>query len=169
VTRRSVQGYTLIELIVVMVLVGLMGTLALPRLRHTLLSDDLKGSTRRLAGMMRELRGQAQRDQKDFFLRFDLDSGIYWVESRDMNIDDRSFARENGIRIQGDVRISDIWLKGEGTISSGDASITITRKGYVQPSAIHLTDDTGREFTLSFRPFLPKERFYDEYIDFREW
>ncbi len=163
------QGYTLIELIVVMLLVGLMGTLALPRLRHTILSDDLDGATRRLAGLMRELRGQARRDQRDFLLRFDLDSGMYWIEAQDMSVDDRSFARENGTRMQEDVRISDIWLQSEGTISSGEASITVTRKGYVQPSAIHLKDDKYREFTLSFRPFLPKERFYNEYIDFREW
>jgi general secretion pathway protein H len=163
------QGYTLIELIVVMLLVGLMGTLALPRLRHTILSDDLNGATRRLAGLMRELRGQARRDQRDFLLRFDLDSGIYWIEAQDMSFDDLSFARENGTRIQEGVRILDIWLQSEGTISSGEASITITRKGYVQPSAIHLKDENDRQFTLRFRPFLPKEQFYDEYIDFRQW
>jgi prepilin-type N-terminal cleavage/methylation domain-containing protein len=163
------QGYTLIELIVVMVLVGVMGALALPRLRPTILSDDMNGTTRRLAGLMRELRGEARRDQRDFSLRFDLDEGLYWIEAQDMNADDRYFARENGIHIQGDVRISDIWLQNEGTISSGEASIVITRKGYVQPSAIHLKDDGGREFTLSFRPFLPKEQLYNEYVDFREW
>jgi len=167
--RRGMQGYTLIELIVVMSLVGLMGTLALPRLRHTILSDDLNGTTRRLAGLMRELKGEAQRDQRDFFLRFDLDSGRYWIEARDMSEDDRFFARENGTRLQGDVRISDIWLESRGTISGGDVSIAVTRKGYVQPSAIHLKDDSGREFTLRFRPFLPKEQFFNEYIDFREW
>jgi general secretion pathway protein H len=157
----------LIELIVVLVLVGTLGALSLPRLWEGLLSDDLRGSARRLAGVMRELRNEAGRQQKDFTLQFDLDLGAFWIEDRDMTVDERAFARENASRLPGEIRISDVWLREGGIVSGGDASIYVNRKGYVQPSAIHLADDTGREFTLSFEPFLPDEQVYDDYIDFR--
>jgi prepilin-type N-terminal cleavage/methylation domain-containing protein len=168
VAGRNARGYTLIELIVVLVLVGLLGSLTLPRLRQSLLSDDLQGSTRQLAGLMRELRNEAQRQQQDRSLRFDLDAGIFWVEAGDMTADERAFARENASSLPEGVRISDIWLKSKGVFSGGEVAIAVTRKGYVQPSAIHLADDAGREFTLNFQPFLPKERTYNDYIDFRD-
>ncbi|MBW1806517.1 MAG: type II secretion system protein [Deltaproteobacteria bacterium] len=43
---NSREGYTLIELIVVIVLIGLIMTLSLPRFQYSMLTDDLKGSTR---------------------------------------------------------------------------------------------------------------------------
>ncbi len=163
------RGYTLVELIVVIVLVGLIGALTLPRLPENLLSDALKASTRRLASVMRELRSEAQLQHKNFFLRFDLDAGTYWIEAGDMNMDDRALARENGFLLRGGARISGVWLHGQGTVVEGETAVAVTRKGYVQPSAIHLTDGAGRKFTLRFRPFLSKEEIYDEYVDFREW
>ncbi len=164
---RGVRGYTLIELIVVLVLVGLLGSFTLPKLRHNILSDDLQSSTRQLAGLMRELRSEARRQHKDLTLNFDLDAGRFWVESGDMTAEERGYSRDNASELPRGVQISDIWLERDGTLSAGDVAITVTRKGYVHPSAIHLRDDSGREFTLMFEPFLPKERFYDSYIDFR--
>lgn len=166
--RRGAQGYTLIELIVVLVLVGLLGSLTLPRLRHAVFSDDLQTAVRRLAGVVRDLRNEAQRQQTDFLLRFDLDAARFWIETRDMTPEGRGYARDKSSGLPAGVGISDVWLENEGTISAGDATIVITRKGYVQPSAIHLRDDGGREFTLRFQPFLPKEEVYDGYVDFRD-
>lgn len=166
--RRGARGYTLIELIVVLVLVGLLGSLTLPRLRHTVYSDDLQSTTRRLAGVVRELRNEAQRQPAGLSLRFDLDAGRFWLETGDMTAEGRSHARQNASELPTGVGISSVWLESEGIINEGDTAIAITRKGYVQPSAIYLRDDSGREFTLRFQPFLPKEEVYNTYVEFRD-
>ncbi|HDZ90866.1 MAG TPA: prepilin-type N-terminal cleavage/methylation domain-containing protein, partial [Deltaproteobacteria bacterium] len=59
---RDKRGYTLIELIVVVLLIGLVLTLTAPRLRDSLLSDDLKSAARRLIGITNDLRNEAIRE-----------------------------------------------------------------------------------------------------------
>ena len=58
------KGYTLIELIVVLLLVGMMLTLAAPRLRNALLTDDLKGVARKMIGLINNLKGKIVPDLK---------------------------------------------------------------------------------------------------------
>ena len=50
---RDRKGYTLIELIVVIVLIGLTLTLTIPRLQYAIVTDDLKATTRRMVGMIK--------------------------------------------------------------------------------------------------------------------
>jgi len=66
------NGYTLVELALVVFLLGLMLTLAVPRVRENLLSDGLKSTERRLIGAIRQLRADAVREQVDYVLGFGL-------------------------------------------------------------------------------------------------
>ena len=117
--RNNVFGYTLIELTVVLILVGLMGALAIPRFRYTLLTDDLKSTTRLLIGTIKNAKNDAVRDHKDLLLRIDLDAGVYWVESEDMTEEERTLAREEASTFPVGVRVMDVWLTGEGCEDGG--------------------------------------------------
>ena len=57
------RGYTLIELSVVVLLIGMMLLIAVPQVRDTLLSDDLDAAARKLVGVAGELRNDAVREQ----------------------------------------------------------------------------------------------------------
>ena len=160
------KGYTLIELIVVLVLVGMMLTLAAPRLRHALLTDHLKSTARKLVGIINNLRNETVREQKAYTLHFDLNSNRFWTDDPSMTEEELTLAREEGTTLPSDVRIRDVWIKGEGKIVEGEAGITFTRKGYTQSSAIHLRSDDGREFTLELRPFSGKVKILESYVEF---
>jgi len=92
--RKSIfcdkRGYTLIELIVVVLLIGLVLTLAAPRLRNVLLTDDLKGAARKMIGIINSLRNEAIREQRDYFLHLDLDANRFWVSYGSMTDEERA-------------------------------------------------------------------------------
>ncbi|MBW1852327.1 MAG: prepilin-type N-terminal cleavage/methylation domain-containing protein [Deltaproteobacteria bacterium] len=82
---RDTKGYTLIELIVVIVLLGMIFTLTAPKFRDAILTDNLKSTTRKLVGKIKALRNKTIQNHEAQILRFDLESNMYWVESADMS------------------------------------------------------------------------------------
>ena len=165
---RNSRGYTLIELIVVVVLIGLTLSLTIPRFRYALLTDDLKTTTRKMVGMINNLRNDAIREQRDYFLRFDLESNRIWVDSPAMTEAERTMALEKAFNLAEGVRILDIWFKGEGKKMAGETGIQVNRRGYVQPSVIHLGSDDGTGFTLVLNPFLRRVNILESYVDFED-
>ena len=160
------RGYTLIELIVVLVLIGIMLTVAAPRLRNALLTDDLKGIARKMIGIINNLRNEAIREQRDYFLHLDLDANRFWVSYGSMTDEERAVAVEEGPNLSPDIRIHDVWIRGKGKIVAGEARISFTRRGYTQKSAIHLSSEDGRGLTLILSPFLGKVKVINRYVDF---
>ncbi len=160
------KGYTLVELIVVVLLIGLVLTLAVPRLRNALLTDNLKGAARKMIGIINNLRNEAIREQRDYALHFDLDANRFWVSYGSMSDEERAVTREVGSNLPGDIHIDDVWIKGEGKMVEGATRIRFTRRGYTQKSAIHLSSEDGRELTLVLSPFLGKVKVINKYVDF---
>jgi len=166
---RDTKGYTLIELIVVIVLLGMIFTLTAPKFRDAILTDNLKSTTRKLVGKIKALRNKTIQNHEAQILRFDLESNMYWVESADMTEEGRAFARkENAAYFPSGIRIADIWIKGMGKKMTGETAILFTKKGYVQESVIHLESEDGREFTLILSTFLPRVKVLDSYIEFED-
>ena len=159
------RGYTLIELSVVVLLIGMMLLIAVPRVRDTLLNDDLKATTRRLVGVSRELRNEAVREQVDFILTLDFNQPGFWSYSADTTAEKRSEIRKKAIRFPEGIRISGVRHPEEVRKTEGEASIRFFRKGYTEPTVIHLVKD-DRTFTLVFNPFLPAVSVYEKYVDF---
>ena len=162
------KGYTLIELAVVVILLGLIFTIATPRIRESLFRDNLKGATRRIVGMIAELRDEAVREHKEYTLHFDLESSRYWFDSPSMTEEDRARVAAEASPLPGQVRIMDVWFSGKGKIMMGEAAIRINKKGYIEQSVIHLGTEDNREFTLLLSPFLRRIEVYDKYIEFEE-
>ena len=79
----------MIELIVVIILIGLTLTLTIPRFQYAIVTDDLKATTRRMVGMIKGIREEAIREQKIYFLHFDLETNRFWFDSPAMTEEER--------------------------------------------------------------------------------
>ena len=160
------KGFTLIELVVVVLLIGLTMVLSVPRLRYAMLTDDLRGTVRRMVGTVRTLRNEAIREQKVYALHFDLESNRLWADSADMTDEERIEAHQKAFQLPKGVRVLDVWRSGKGKEVAGEAVIHFTKKGYMEQSVIHLGAEDGRRFTLIFSPFLGRVKVLEEYIEF---
>ena len=162
------RGFTLIELTMVILLLGMFLSLAIPRLRDSVLKDSLKNSSRRLIGYITEMRNMAIRDNVDCYLMFDLDSNRLWIDSTLMEEEERIYSRETAYTFPDEVEIIDILFRDEGEKTTGETGIRFTREGYIRPSIIHLGSEDGREFTFVLSPFLGKVELLEDYLDFED-
>ena len=160
-------GYTLIELAVVVFLIGVMLFIAAPRIRDTLLNDSLKSTVRHFIGTARELRNDAVREQVDYILHIDLNGRTIWTYSADMTPEKRDERQKAAFRLPADIKIVDVYRIGREKQLDGDAEITFFKKGYVQPTVIHLAR-AENAYTLVFQPFLSTIQTYDKYVDYSD-
>ncbi|MCK4389006.1 MAG: hypothetical protein KAV83_02055 [Desulfobacterales bacterium] len=163
--NRNGKGYTFIELTVVIFLIGLTLVWTVPKFRYAMLTDDLKGTVRRVVGTVRNLKNEAIREQTKYRLHFDLESNRFWIESADMTDEGRALAFEKAFQLPQGVTIMDVWSRARGKEVDGEATIHFTKKGYIEQSAIHLAAEDGREFTLVLSPFLGRVKVFERYVE----
>jgi len=158
------NGYTLVELAVVVFLLGLMLFLAVPRVRENLVGDGIRTAVRRLVGAVRELRADAIREQMDYVLHLDLNSHAFWTYSLDMTPEKRDEKKRAAFHFPEGVIIADVSQIGVEKKSDGEITVKFFKKGHVQPTVIHLKKD-DRYFTLALFPFSSSVKVYERYAD----
>ena len=167
--HHTVKGFTLIELMVILIFVGIVLSLTIPRFQAGFVTDDLKASTRKMIGLIRGLKDEAVREHKTCFLHFDLESKRYWIDSTVMSEEERARAAESAFALPGGIHVLDVWFRDKGKQMVGRTAIRFSKKGYIQPSVIHLGSEDERVFTLELSPFLGKVKIHEGYIEFEDF
>ena len=160
-------GFTLIELVVVVALMGLMLFFSLPRLQNNPFLNDTKKSSRWLISKVQTLREAVLRDQKRYTLHFDLDSGRVWETHEGMSAEDIENTVLDSYALPDDLRIMDIEYPAKGKIYSGQADIAFYKAGYTDKALVHMQDgDTYLSFLIE--PFLSDVQFFEKYASFED-
>jgi prepilin-type N-terminal cleavage/methylation domain-containing protein len=159
------RGYTLIELSVVVLLIGMMLLLAIPRLRDDLLNDELKAAARQWVGAVRELRLESVREQSDYILHIDIAHPAFWTYPADTTGEKRAELRNQARRLPAGIRIVSVRQAQEAAKTDGEVLVRFFRRGYVAPTVIRLAKD-DRTFTLVLNPFIQAVTVYEKDVDF---
>ena len=163
-TLGSNRGYTLIELVVVIVLLGLIFGLVLPQLRTSPLRDNLDSTALRIIGLVRDLREQAISDQVTYRLNVEIRERKLWYHAANASEEEKESAEAAAKRLPLDVEIEDIWSWSRGKLYD-EATILFSRKGYIEQAMIHLQSEDGRQLSLELTPFLGSVEIHDGYVD----
>jgi len=166
---RLNQGFTLIELIVVITLISLMLFFAIPRFQVDVLSDNTNKVSRWIMLKVHSLKEKAVREQKLYVLHISLDSSRLWITSEIMSQEEIQAAEANGYELSDDINLLDVEYPDEEKISVGRADIYFYKKGYSDKAIIHISNDDNERRSFLIEPFLSHVRLYDEYIGFEDW
>lgn len=166
------KGFTMIELLVVMVLISLVTAFTIPSIRTSLFSDQLKATARRLVGLVVEVSQDAVGSQSEYLLNFDLENNLVWAtrgatRSESSDTDATGVAGKK-LEVPESVRIVDITSFHGGKESQGTSTLYFSKKGYIDKTAIHLRDDGGRDMTIILSPFMGAARIFDSYVDLED-
>lgn len=160
------RGFTLMELIVVMVLLSLLTAFAVPRIRTSLFSDQLKAGARGLIGLISETGQEARRAHRAWQLLYDPVAHRFSAEPIPSGTSPATESQTiRPVTLPEGVRVVDITTARNGISNEGQLRLRFSARGYVDQTLIHLADDGGRNLTLALSPFLGSIRIYDSYLD----
>jgi general secretion pathway protein H len=151
--RKDHHGFTLIELAVVIVVLGVMLSLVIPRLGE-LGGANLKRSARHLTGMIRFLRDESQAKKAVYRLRFDIQGGHYWAEVLTTLSDQaQEFKRvHTEIASEGSLSGQTSFFDVRAGSHPDDPYLQFTPDGWVEKAFLYLKDGDGKTFTLIVNP-----------------
>ncbi len=160
------KGFTLIELTIVIVILGVMLSLIIPRLGE-LGEANLKRSARHLTSTIRFLKDEAQARKEVYRLRFDVTEGRYWVEVMtllsDKTVEFKRFSSEMATEgtLAGQTTFRDIKVASH----PDDPYIQFSPNGWVEHAVIHLRNSEGLDFTLVVNPLTGNAELREGYAE----
>ncbi|MBE9527697.1 MAG: prepilin-type N-terminal cleavage/methylation domain-containing protein [Proteobacteria bacterium] len=163
-TMACRRGFTLIELIVVMVIISLALAIVLPRLT-SVTSANLKSDAVKLSALVRYLHEAAESKKLTYRLSFDLDRGTVGVERSQVGRSPVDRSKEavkyvpepesalRGFALASGVEFVDLLAPGTGRVESGTVQILLSPAGSM-PFTVHLgAGEDDRVLTLGFNPY----------------
>ncbi|MEK6679138.1 MAG: prepilin-type N-terminal cleavage/methylation domain-containing protein [Nitrospirota bacterium] len=168
--KRSEKGFTLIELIVVIALVAIFFSFAIPKLGDVT-EADLRRNIRHLTGTISYLRDEAMMKKREFRLNYNIAMNEYWATEvvksgtqAEVKRLETVFVNKN--RLHGDIRFKDIVILGhQGSVE--EFFTQFYPNGWVEKTVIHLQKGEDKHYTLIVMPLTGKVKVYEGYIEER--
>lgn len=164
--QRTSRGFTLIELMVVMLLISIVLAVAIPRFDGGAFEDPVKKLSRWMINTVRTVRSAAIQKQKVQGLIVDVDNNRLWVVDDDMSEEAVAAASDKGMKLPDTIKIVDVQFPHQDSVTSGTTQIRFYPAGYSDQVLIHLETDHAERFTYLVEPLLPKVKFIEKWIEF---
>ena len=164
--RYQPSGFTLIELMVVMLLITIVLAVAIPRLDSSMAQDPQKQVTRWMVNSARTLRTMAVERQQIYTLVIDLDEHRMWAIDAQMDEEAMAAAAEKGFTFPNSIKLADVEFPDKDRISSGTAAIQFYPGGY--PTRPWYTSNMTKQFVyhINSSRYFQKLKRLDEWVSY---
>jgi Tfp pilus assembly protein FimT len=161
-------AFTLIEVLVVCLLISIILSVGIPALHDSLLTNQLKATSRKIISTVQGLRNEAIRSRQSFTLFIDLDGNRMWHKpDESITTKDRQRSVKDITVFPSSIHVVDVWSKSMGKQSQGTKTLWITPQGYMDMTVFHITDG-GETISILISPFLGSIRVVDGYADLEQ-
>jgi general secretion pathway protein H len=164
--NRFQTGFTLIEIAVVMVIIGMVLLLVLPRLPSSD-QENLKISARTLASTLRYLQERAATSRTGYYLT--LEPGTESVKISEISSDGSAKEPSDPLLQKSPVKegviVADVRIPRLGKISDGQLRLDVGMGGVRDFVTIHLRSAEGQFWTVMAFPSGGKVKVYEGYLE----
>ncbi len=176
--RRADRGYTLIELVMVILILGIILSITFTRIESFSPKYSLRAAARRLARILTLARSQAAVQGRPYFLKYKLEDARYYLlvpfeDQAPPPTDTETASTAPPIpqihwepmfaeNLPDGIRFRDILLGGTQKVEEKEVNVEISPFGITQGHVVHLTDGKG-DYTLDVNPLTGHVRFHEEY------
>ena len=165
--RRPGRGFTLIELMVVMLLISIVLAITLPKFGGGAFQDPVKKLSRWMINTVKTLRSAAIQQQKTQGLVIDLSNRRMWLVNDAMDEEAMQAAASNkALTLPDAIRYMDVQFPQQERMTTGTTEVRFYPAGYSDQVLIHLETDNDEKVTYLVEPLLPKVKIFDEWIEF---
>ncbi|MEK7702904.1 MAG: type II secretion system protein [Nitrospirota bacterium] len=169
-SNRNQLGFTLIELIVVITILGVVTALVLPRI-DAFKAGQMKRASRHLGIFIQEMTLDSASKKESYRLHFNLGTNEYWKTIRIQKIretDNKIFIEEVRVtakneRLPEGLVFVDIITPQHGKVTEGEVFSEFYPIG-IEPVIIHLKEKEAR-WTLIANPLTGRVKIFDHYLD----
>lgn len=165
-----VAGFTLLELLVVMVLIAFAGALTMPKLQLFLQGDELETSARKAIGLVQQTAQLARQQQRQYVLRYAAVEHVLVAEpvaapARQNPKAGNASERVHSLHLPQTVRLVSLRTRFEGQRRQQQPRLYISGKGYAEPALIILANEDGGQLSLVVPPFLGRIQVLEGHVD----
>lgn len=178
--RRARAGYTLIELIMVILILGIMLSLVFAKVEHLTPRYSLRAAARDLARVVALARSQAAAQGRIYFVRYKLVENRYYLLAP---FEDEAPAptRENPgaepppipqlhwepvfkQQLPEGILFRDVVVGTSDKVEEQDVNVEISPFGITKGHVVHLTDGRN-DYSIEINPLTGHARFHEEYFE----
>ena len=178
-SRPDRAGFTLIELVLVVLIMGVIVGIAATRLDFMIPKYRLRGAARDVASVLKQGKARAAAQGKDIYFEADLSQGRYWllvpfpkleagddpkqVEGRPLEyqpVFDRSLPEG--------VHFTDVILGEKEKMTSGRIRVRLSSFGASSHVILNLQNDDNKTIALRLNGFTGMIAYSDEHLDAEE-
>ena len=175
--KRSSSGFTLIELIAVLMIFSVIMGVAVTRLDYLVPKYRLRGAAREVGAALKRARSRAASTGREVYLELDLARGRYWLLvafPRGEGVEGMEYQRmfERSIdpnsREKPSIHVTTVVLGPSNVVSEGVARVRFSPFGGSDHVIVNLHNDDKQILAVRMNGFTGHVSFYDEYQDARE-
>jgi general secretion pathway protein H len=164
--KKSSDGFTLIEIAVVLAIIGMVMLLVIPRLPSSD-QENLKISARTLASTLRYLQDRAATSPTGYYITFAPGTESLKIQEigGDGNAKDPSDPLLQKSPLKEGITLADVRVPRLGKINDGELRLEVRGGGIRDFVTVHLSSSSGLFWTVMVFPSGGKVKVYEGYLE----